>query len=220
MSTMTMTAIKKLITGGGDAAWRPQDQREPLQPGRWAHGSIFFVLTFQAKIVLEFILCLHYFVSSVRCYTFFVAFTHCLCHRELGSCANDSRQARSHLTQLEVWRIFFQRWPDFVYVEKILILFDNAADIRDRDDGISPLMAAVGAGRLEVVRHLVKTKTIRIVIGQPGKDQDVKNCHWSNSIVIMISVGHPGPGVVLWKTNLTMRVGNDGDNRFWSDVLN
>ena len=44
-------------------------------------------------------------------------------------------------------------------VQKILILFDNAADIRDRDDGISPLMAAVGAGRLEVVRHLVKTKT-------------------------------------------------------------
>merc|ERR1719270_206678 len=26
---------------------------------------------------------------------------------------------------------------------------------RDKDDGISPLMAAVGAGRLEVVRHLV-----------------------------------------------------------------
>ena len=101
-------------------------------------------------------------------------------------------------------------------MSKIRILIN----IRAKDDGISPLMAAVGAGRLEVVRHLVKTKTIRIVIGQPGKDQDVKNCHWSNSIVIMINFGHPGPGVVLWKTNLTMLVGNEGDNRFWSDFLN
>ena len=94
--------------------------------------------------------------SNISSFTFFLASAHCLCHWELGSCANDSRQARSHLTQLEVWRMFFQRWPDFVYVEKILILFDNASHIRDRDDGISPLMAAVGAGRLEVVRHLVR----------------------------------------------------------------
>ena len=28
-------------------------------------------------------------------------------------------------------------------------------DSRDKEDGISPMMAAVGAGRLEVVRHLV-----------------------------------------------------------------
>ena len=55
-------AIDDAITGGGDAACRSQDQREPLQPGRWAHGSIFFLLTFQAKIVLEFIVCLYYFV--------------------------------------------------------------------------------------------------------------------------------------------------------------
>ena len=28
------------IAGGGDAACRPQDQHQPLQPSRWAHGSI------------------------------------------------------------------------------------------------------------------------------------------------------------------------------------
>ena len=100
------------------------------------------------------------YMNNISRFTFFSASAHCLCHWELRSCANDSRQARSHLTQLEVWRMFFQRWPHFVYVEKILILFDNASHIRDRDDGISPLMAAVGAGRLEVVRHLVKTAVV------------------------------------------------------------
>ena len=32
----------------------------------------------------------------------------------------------------------------------------DVLDHRDKEDGISPMMAAVGAGRLEVVRHLVK----------------------------------------------------------------
>ena len=32
---------------------------------------------------------------------------------------------------------------------------DDDDDYRDKEDGISPMMAAVGAGRLEVVRHLV-----------------------------------------------------------------
>ena len=32
---------------------------------------------------------------------------------------------------------------------------DDYDDYRDKEDGISPMMAAVGAGRLEVVRHLV-----------------------------------------------------------------
>ena len=31
----------------------------------------------------------------------------------------------------------------------------DVLDDRDTEDGISPMMAAVGAGRLEVVRHLV-----------------------------------------------------------------
>ena len=32
---------------------------------------------------------------------------------------------------------------------------DDDDDHRDKEDGISPMMAAVGAGRLAVVRHLV-----------------------------------------------------------------
>ena len=53
-------------------------------------------------------------------------------------------------------------------------------NIRDKDDGISPLMAAVGAGRLEVVRHLVKTKMIRIVNGQtPISDNDKRWSPWT-----------------------------------------
>ena len=48
--------------------------------------------------------------NNIFSFTFFSASAHCLCHWELRSCANDSRQARSHLTQLEVWRMFFQRW--------------------------------------------------------------------------------------------------------------
>ena len=35
------------------------------------------------------------------------------------------------------------------------VLDDDVLDDRDTEDGISPMMAAVGAGRLEVVRHLV-----------------------------------------------------------------
>ena len=38
---------------------------------------------------------------------------------------------------------------------------DDVLDDRDTEDGISPMMAAVGAGRLEVVRHLVNQHSAR-----------------------------------------------------------
>ena len=37
----------------------------------------------------------------------------------------------------------------------MMIINDDVLDHRDKEDGIPPMMAAVGAGRLEVVRHLV-----------------------------------------------------------------
>ena len=36
-----------------------------------------------------------------------------------------------------------------------IIIMKPMIKYRDKEDGISPMMAAVGAGRLEVVRHLV-----------------------------------------------------------------
>ena len=38
-------------------------------------------------------------------------------------------------------------------------------DHRDTEDGISPMMAAVGAGRLEVVRHLVNQHSDENMLG-------------------------------------------------------
>ena len=67
------------------------------------------------------------------------AFAHCLRHRQLGGSPDDSCQTKPRVAQLEV----------------ILIKFQFGNYYRDKEDGISPMMAAVGAGRLEVVRHLV-----------------------------------------------------------------
>ena len=39
--------------------------------------------------------------------------------------------------------------------DDMMMIYDDVVDHRDTEDGISPMMAAVGAGRLEVVRHLV-----------------------------------------------------------------
>ena len=45
------------------------------------------------------------------------------------------------------------------------VLDDDVVDHRDTEDGISPMMAAVGAGRLEVVRHLVNQHSDENMVG-------------------------------------------------------
>ena len=45
------------------------------------------------------------------------------------------------------------------------VLDDDVLDDRDTEDGISPMMAAVGAGRLEVVRHLVNQHSDENMVG-------------------------------------------------------
>ena len=45
------------------------------------------------------------------------------------------------------------------------MIYDDVVDHRDTEDGISPMMAAVGAGRLEVVRHLVNQHSDEYMVG-------------------------------------------------------
>ena len=49
-----------------------------------------------------------------------------------------------------------------------MMIYDDVVDDRDTEDGISPMMAAVGAGRLEVVRHLVNQHSDEIWWGWRG----------------------------------------------------
>ena len=47
----------------------------------------------------------------------------------------------------------------------MMMIYNDDVDDRDTEDGISPMMAAVGAGRLEVVRHLVNQHSDENMVG-------------------------------------------------------